>query len=366
MSHPNKRTKKIIFLVDDNATNLTVAEETLSKDYRVIALSSAPKMFSALEKFTPNLILLDIEMPEISGFEAMSMLKSDEKYNKIPVIFLTGRSDVASEAVGIQLGAVDFITKPFTEAVLLTRIKTHMNIDELIQQRTEQLVKLQHGLVHVMADLVENRDGNTGGHIDRTSKYMELLINEMMKHQGYANAMKDWDLKSVISSARLHDLGKIAIPDAILNKPGKLTDEEFEIMKSHSKKGQEIIQHTIEKTGDEEFLRDAEIIAAYHHEKWNGKGYPEGLKECEIPLLARIMALVDVYDALVSERPYKKPMPHEKAVSIIIEDSGTHFDPGIVEIFASIQDDILAARDGFRIAASSIDLKANTTVGAVE
>jgi putative two-component system response regulator len=335
----------MIFLVDDNAVNLSVAEVALMRSYRVIALASAAQMFAALEKFTPNLILLDIEMPQMNGFEAMRLLKSNDKYSQIPVIFLTGRSDVASEAAGIELGAVDFITKPFTEAVLLTRIKNHLNIDELIRERTAKLVKLQHGIVSVMADLVENRDGNTGGHIDRTAIYMEMLIEGMRSRGVYAEQMQDWDLKSVALSARLHDLGKIAIPDSILNKPGKLEFEEFEVIKKHSEKGALIIDETIRKTGDEEFLRNARTIALYHHEKWNGSGYPYGLKGREIPLLGRIMALVDVYDALASERPYKKAFPHEQAIEIIVKDSGTHFDPDIVSVFAEISDKILETHD---------------------
>jgi putative two-component system response regulator len=196
-----------------------------------------------------------------------------------------------------------------------------------------------------MADLVENRDGNTGGHIDRTSRYMEMLVNTMHESGVYADEMQGWDLKSVFSSARLHDLGKIAIPDEILNKPGKLTDEEFAIMKTHSMKGSHIIDKIIDKTGGEEFLQNAKTIATYHHEKWNGMGYPFGLAGEDIPLLGRIMALVDVYDALVSERPYKKPFTHEQAVDIIKKDSGSHFDPKIVEVFVGIESEISALHD---------------------
>jgi len=337
--------QKMIFLVDDNSVNLAVAEEVLSKQYRVIALSSAKKMFDALKKFTPDLILLDIEMPEMSGFEAMKILKEEEAYAKIPVIFLTGRSDVGSEAVGIELGAVDFITKPFAEVILLKRVKTHININELISERTKKLVKLQHGLVYVMADLVENRDGNTGGHIDRTSLYMEILINAMRKRGVYANEMKDWNVKNIVSSSRLHDLGKITIPDNILNKPGRLTPEEFDIMKEHAVKGAQIIDNTITKTGDDEFLQHAKIIAQFHHEKWNGAGYSEGLSNEDIPLLGRIMAIVDVYDALVSERPYKKAFTHEQAMEIIEKDSGSHFDPHIAEVFLAISDEIAQTHD---------------------
>ena len=330
--------KKTIFLVDDNATNLTMAEEALVERYRVIALSSAAKMFKALEKFNPDLILLDVEMPEMSGFEAMKKLKKNEAHSQIPVIFLTGRTDDVSEAHGIELGAVDFIMKPFSKPVLINRLKNHLHIDELIRERTEQLVRLQNGIVYTMADLVENRDKNTGGHIDRTSVYMEILINEMLNKKIYEDEILSWNLESVISSARLHDVGKIVIPDSILNKPGALDNEEFDIMKTHSMEGELIIDKAIERTGDAEFLRNAKMFAAYHHERWNGTGYPYGLSETGIPLQGRLMAIADVYDALVSERPYKKAFSHEEAVEIIMNDSGKHFDPLITEVFNTVSE----------------------------
>jgi len=346
--------KKTIFVVDDNVTNLTMAEDVLADQYRVIALSSAAKMFKALEKFRPDLILLDVEMPEMSGFEAMERLKASDEYAEIPVIFLTGRTDTASEVRGIKLGAVDFILKPFSEPVLVNRIKNHMNIDELIRERTaqlvertEQLVRLQNGIVFAMADLVENRDQNTGGHIDRTAVYMKTLIEAMFAEGVDADEMRGWDLDSVVSSARLHDIGKVSIPDAVLNKPGKLTDEEFDIMKAHAIEGGRIIDNVIGRTGEAEFLHNAKMIAVYHHERWNGTGYPYGLKETETPLQARIMAIIDVYDALVSERPYKKAFTHEDAVRIIMEDAGRHFDPFIADVFHKVNLQISQVRSSF-------------------
>jgi len=291
-------------------------------------------------------------MPVMTGFEAMKKLRADEKHANIPVIFLTGLSDSASEAHGIELGAVDFIMKPFSEPVLLNRIRNHLSIDDLIrkrtaqlEERTEQLETLKNCLVFTMADLVENRDENTGGHIDRTARYMRILIDGMIDHGVYKDELLSWDLDLVISSARLHDLGKIAIPDSILNKPGKLTDEEFVIMKTHSLEGERIIVNAIKRAGDAEFLQNAKIIAAYHHERWNGNGYPYALSEEKIPLQGRIMAVIDVYDALVSERPYKKAFSHEKAVDIIMEDAGSHFDPLIAEVFKSINEQLVRKPD---------------------
>jgi len=346
--------RKTIFLVDDNATNLTVAEEALVKQYRVIALSSAVQMFTALEKFKPDLILLDVEMPEMTGFEAMKKLKSGNLYAEIPVIFLTGRTDTVSEAYGIELGAVDFIMKPFSEPVLLNRIKNHLQLDELVRERTaqlarrtEQLVLLQNGIVYTFADLVENRDKNTGGHIDRTVLYFKILIHAMLENGVYTDEIRNWNLESVISSARLHDLGKIVISDSILNKTGPLTEEEFQAMKMHSIAGERIIDKAIQQTGDAEFLYNAKMIAAYHHECWDGSGYPYGLKETNIPLQGRIMAIIDVYDALVSERPYKKAFTHEAALEIIMKGSGSHFDPNITKVFFDINDKIKDARVSF-------------------
>ena len=337
---------KTVFIVDDSIVNLTMVKGALGHQYRVIALLSAAQMFKALERFapaTPDLILLDIEMPEMNGFEAMKRLKANELFLHIPVIFLTGLTDSANEAYGIELGAVDFITKPFSKPVLLNRIKTHLNIDDLIRERTaqltertEQLVFLKNGIVHTLADVVESRDRGTGGHIDRTTVYMELLISAMLERGVYADEIRDWDMDSVVSSARLHDVGKISIPDSILNKPGPLTAEEFQTMKTHSSEGEVIIEKAMERTGDAEFLRNAKLIATYHHERWDGSGYPYGLAGTDIPLHGRIMAVIDVYDALVSERPYKKAFTHEKALEIITEDAGRHFDPSIAEVFNAI------------------------------
>ena len=350
--------KKTVFVVDDSASNLVMAEEVLEKHYRVITLSSAEKMFTVLKKLAPDLILLDIAMPEMNGFEAIKRLKAGDSYAEIPVIFLTALTDSFNEAYGIELGAVDFIVKPFSEAVLLNRIRNHLLIDDLIRERTaqlrersaqllersEHLVRLQNGIVHTLADLLESRDKNTGGHIDRTSAYMKILINAMMARGVYSGEMAGWNLESVVSSARLHDVGKIVIPDSILNKPGPLTKEEFQKMKTHASEGERIIDNAIKQTGDAEFLRNAKLVTTYHHERWDGSGYSYRLKGTDIPLLGRIMAVVDVYDALASERPYRKALSHEDAVRIIMEDSGRHFDPAIAEVFYEIQGNLPAAQ----------------------
>jgi len=339
--------QKTIFVVDDNDTNLSMAKEALKDQYRVMTLPSAAKMFAFLEKITPDMILLDIEMPEMDGFEALRRLKTKGSQARIPVIFLTGMTDAAIEVRGFQLGVVDFITKPFSTPVLLNRIKTHLQIDEIILERTAQIQRLKNAIVFSFADIVEKRDRETGDHVERTSEYIKILVNAMIAHGVHADELRDMDLESFISSARLHDVGKVAIPDCILNKPGKLSDEEFEIMKTHAAQGEGIINQMASRAGDDEFLRNAKLFAGYHHERWDGTGYPYGLKETKIPLQGRIMAVVDVFDALVSERPYKKPFSEERAVSIIMESAGKHFDPYIADVFYEVRNQFCAVSQDY-------------------
>jgi len=329
---------KTIFVIDDAGINLTKAEQALEDSYNVVTLLSATRMFILLEKVTPDLILLDIEMPEMDGFTALRKLKENDYTAKIPVIFLTASHDNEVEARGIELGAVDFITKPFSPIVLLSRISNHLHIYELIKKRTERIEQLQNNIVFVLADMVESRDKVTSGHVERTSEYLKILIEAMQINGVYADEMNGWNVDILVPSARLHDIGKIVVSDLILNKPGKLTDEEFEIMKTHAVEGEHIINRIISRTGEGIFLRQAKLFAGYHHERWDGTGYPYSLKGADIPLLGRIMALVDVYDALVSERPYKKAFTDDEAVRIIEESSGKHFDPKIVEVFSTIKD----------------------------
>jgi putative two-component system response regulator len=331
---------KTIFVVDDNPINLQTAKKALSDRYNTITLSSASIMFEFLDNVMPDLILLDIMMPEIDGFGALERLRADRRYKNIPVIFLTSKSDADTEALGFEMGVVDFIHKPFSPPVLLNRIKTHLNIDEIIRDRTRKLVEqaeelllLRNGLVFTMADLVENRDTNTGGHVDRTAMYMKILIDEMREQVVYADEIQKWNIASVISSARLHDVGKIAIPDSILNKPGKLTAEEIEIIKTHTVEGARIIDNAIGRTRSAEFLHNAKTIALYHHERWDGVGYPHKLKGTDIPLLGRMMAVVDAYDAITSARSYKEALPNETAIFIIMQESGRHFEPVIARSF---------------------------------
>ncbi|MCL2101931.1 MAG: response regulator, partial [Fibromonadales bacterium] len=324
--------------------NLLTVEEALQEHYNVFTLTSVTGMFELLEHVAPHLILLDIEMPGTDGFKALEQLKTSKQYANIPVIFLTGRRDSQTEVRGFEMGVIDFVTKPFSKPVLLNRIKTHLNIEEIIQERTEKLQRVKNSIVSTLANMVESRDILTGKHIENTAKYMRIFLNAMFEHKVYFNEISNWDLEIVISATRLHDIGKIAVPDLILNKTECLTKEEFEIMKTHAAKGEAIIDNILEEAGNDDLLQNAKLLVGYHHEYWDGTGYPQQLAGEDIPLQGRVMALVDVYDALVSERPYKPAFTHEKATKIIIESKGKQFDPSIVDVFLKVSDQFAKVR----------------------
>jgi putative two-component system response regulator len=330
---------KTIFVVDDNDTNLVTAKSALENTYKTYTIPSAERLFKLAEKIQPDLILLDVDMPECDGFTAMERMKLDPALSSVPVIFLTAVRDSAAEIRGFELGAVDFIVKPFSAPILNKRIKSHLETDVLIKESQKSLREMQNAMISVISELVENRDKITGGHIERTQQYLEILIGELLRTGIYADIISKWDLSLLIPSAQLHDVGKITISDLILNKPARLTPDEFDIIKTHAAEGERIIEEIIQKTDDDGYLMHAKLFAGSHHEKWDGSGYPRGLSGEDIPLQGRIMAIADVYDALVSERPYKKPYSHEQAVDIITRDAGTHFDPTLVEAFLNVAEE---------------------------
>jgi putative two-component system response regulator len=338
---------KTVFAVDDSDASLSIVKKALENYYRVLTMPSAVRMFTLLEKIVPDIILLDIEMSDMNGIDAFQQLKASNIYGKIPVIFLTGRNDTAIEAECFELGAIDFITKPFSAPVLLHRLKTYLSVEEIIQERTAQFYQLQSGITSVLADIVENRDKTTDGHIERITEYIRILIKAMKERGVYAGEIQEWEMERVVLSARLHDMGKIVVSDAVLNKPDKLTVEEYETVKAHAEEGVRIIEKLIEKTGEADFLQSAKLFAGYHHEHWDGTGYPHGLKGVDIPLQGRIMAVTDVYDALVSRRPYKEALTDEDAVNAIAENSGKQFDPKIIEVFLEVKDQFKAVRMAF-------------------
>ena len=346
--------KRLVILVDDNPANLRIGKNVLAEKYAVATAPSAEKMFSLLENNNPAMILLDVDMPEMNGYEAIKILKSKPGTRNIPVIFVTARAEYDDELAGLSLGAIDYITKPFQPPLLLKRIEAHLlledqrdklekqaaelknfndNLQKMVDEKTQSILDLQSALLRTMAELVECRDDITGGHIERTQQGIKLLLEEIERSCVYEDEVGNWNTELLLQSCQLHDVGKISIDDNILKKPEKLSKDEFEVMKKHAAFGEEIIQKIETLAKESEFLKYAKIFAASHHEKWDGSGYPSGLAGNDIPLLGRIMAIADVYDALTSVRPYKKAFSHEEAVEIIIEGSGLQFDPVLVEVF---------------------------------
>jgi putative two-component system response regulator len=296
----------------------------------------------------------------MNGYEAIKILKSKNETKTIPVIFLTGKTDSDDELEGLSMGAVDYITKPFTPALLLKRVEIHMemelqrktlkvqaaelqflnnNLERLVEEKTQNIIELKNALLKTMAEMVEFRDDVTGGHIERTQQGLKILLDIIEKKGLYREEATGWNIKLLVQSCQLHDVGKISIGDNILKKKGNLSNAEFEEMKKHTVFGGRIIEKIETMTTGSDFLKYAKIFAVSHHEKWDGSGYPHGLKGTEIPLLGRIMAVVDVYDALISNRSYKNAFGHEEAVKIIREGSETHFDPILVDLFIAGSND---------------------------
>jgi putative two-component system response regulator len=353
--------RAVVMVVDDNIANLKVAKNALVNSFDVFTVPSAAKMFDLLVRNKPDLILLDIDMPEMDGFEAIKILKDEPATQAIPVIFLTARGDPENELKGLALGAIDYISKPFMPQLLHKRVDLHLTVDaqkhlleeqarrledhvsviehfnenlqQMVDEKTGEVLKLQNAILRTVADLVESRDDATGGHVERTQNFLKALMDGLVELGIYKDQMADWDIDLMLESSQLHDVGKIAISDNILRKPGPLTKEEFDIMKMHVVFGVNIIERIENEATSADFLRYAKIFAGTHHEKWNGSGYPKGLAAEEIPLPGRLMAIADVYDALTSDRPYKKAFSHEEAARIIIEGNGSHFDPVLVDVF---------------------------------
>ena len=334
-----------ILLVDDNTTNLQLLHETLDGiGYRLLIAKNGKTALVIARKANPALILLDIMMPEMDGYEVCRRLKSDEKTNRIPVIFITALADEDDEAKGLALGAVDYLTKPINPDLVRARVRIHLELkqhqdqlEQLVRERTRRLALTQAVTIESLATLAEYRDPETGGHIKRTQNYVKVLAKQLKEHPRFRDELNDEVIELLYMSAPLHDLGKIAVPDHILQKAGKLTDEEFEEMKKHTNYGHDALWITEQKLGEDSFLRYAREIAYTHQEKWDGSGYPTGLKGDEIPISGRLMALADVYDALISKRVYKPPFSHEKAVGIIVEGKGNHFDADVVDAFIEME-----------------------------
>ncbi|MDR1542021.1 MAG: response regulator [Clostridiales bacterium] len=329
-----------VLIVDDNATNLKLLQEILKGRYKVYPAPSGERAIAFLEKTIPGLILLDVEMPGMNGYQVIAKLKNDQRWQDIPVIFLTAQEGRAGEEQAFLMGAVDYILKPISAGVVLKRVQLHIelqnyrkNLEQLVEIKTYQVLKSQDTILDILANVTAYRDNETGGHIRRTTVYTQLIVEHLFKIGHHEYRLNRNYADHIIKSAKLHDIGKVAISDSVLLKPGKLTKEEFEFIKKHPVIGARMIDNAMRQLGDDStFLLVAKEIIYSHHEWWNGKGYPQGLSGDDIPLSGRIMAVADVYDALISDRPYKKAFSHEEAFAIIWEEAGTHFDPYLMEL----------------------------------
>lgn len=354
MNEPTESPSRIV-IVDDSPQNLKLLENMLQgKGYRVFAFPCGEMALRAIEKNPPHLILLDIGMPGMNGYEVCKKLKADEALAKIPVIFLSALNETNDKLNAFQAGGVDYVAKPFQFPEVDARVRTHLkmrklqvamerhnrNLRELVEAKIkeiletkEELSRAQMATIMALSKLAEARGDNTGPHIERTRTFCRILAEQLRKQEGLGETIDEAFLDNLVQAAPLHDIGMAPIPDAILRKPGALTPREFEVMKGHTTLGANTLRAIHAHHKHNAFISMGIEIAHAHHERWNGAGYPRGLAGADIPLSARIMAVADVYDALVSKRCYKPAFTHEKSREIIARDSGSHFDPVVVGAF---------------------------------
>jgi putative two-component system response regulator len=333
--------KQTVLVVDDTPENIDVLNGILNELYDVKVAINGLMALKIAQKMKPDLILLDIMMPGMDGYEVCERLKANMETKNIPVIFVTAKNQIIDEARGFEVGAVDYITKPVSPPIVLARVKTQLDmydqkrmLEVLVKDRTKELDETRLEIIRRLGKAAEYRDNETGMHVVRMSKYSQLIAKEI--------GLDDDQAELILNASPMHDIGKIGIADNVLLKPGRLTDEEFDEIKKHPNFGVEIMgNHT------SELLKLANEAAQTHHEKWNGKGYPNGLKGEEIPLIGRIAAVADVFDALTSERPYKKAWTVEDAVGLIEKESGEQFDPRIVKAFVNILPEIIKIKDRY-------------------
>lgn len=337
-----------ILIVDDTKANIDILVEALKSDYKISVATDGPKALAHADSNPPDLILLDIMLPGMDGYEVCSRLKANSATSSIPIVFITALLEIRDKSRGFELGAVDYITKPFQIAEVKARVRTHLSLkhaldalgnqnrilDQKVELRTQELRSTQLEIIYRLGRAAEYRDNETGMHIKRMSHFCRAVASRLDCDEDFRELL--------FNASPMHDIGKIGIPDSVLLKPGRLDSAEWIIMKQHTTAGAEIL------SGNESpLLQLAEVIALTHHEKWDGSGYPQGLAGERIPLAGRIVAICDVFDALTSKRPYKEPWPLEKALHEIRAGSGTHFDPRVVEAFFSAIPDILRIREQF-------------------
>lgn len=369
-----------VLVVDDQADNLLILEDVLSEHYDVHPASNGVEALGFLDAGgSADLILLDVMMPEIDGFEVCRRLKASESTRSIPVMFLTSLDRPEDEELGFSLGAEDFIHKPVSPPVVLARVRTHLalskatralqrrnaDLELIVAERTaeiseqarrlvaskQEVIAAQAATITAFCALAEARDSETGNHIRRTQHYVRILAEALRDHPRFRGELNDDVIQQLFKSAPLHDVGKVATPDAILLKPGKLTPEEWTIMKQHCESGRDAIQQAENALGglsDAPFLHYAAEIAYGHHERWDGSGYPQGIAGDAIPLSARLMAVADVYDALISRRVYKPPFPHEQAILMMLAERGRHFDPDVIDALEAVAGKFAEIATSFR------------------
>jgi putative two-component system response regulator len=343
MDSNTKPLKPRILVVDDEPFYLELLTDALSAHYTIsVAKNGAQALRRTQGGARPDLILLDVMMPEMDGYEACKHLKTNPLTEEIPVIFLTAMNEETNEVKGFELGAVDYITKPISLPILHSRVQTQLALSEqrialeqLVQERTEQIERTKDAVVYSMGALAEARDEETGNHVLRTREYVKVLGYALAQRDNYRKQLSERTIHLISRAAPLHDIGKVGVPDKVLQKQGKLDDEERQLMNQHVTLGRDAIISAERHIGATSFTSVAKEIAYCHHEKWDGSGYPQGLKGQQIPLSARMMALADVYDALVSRRYYKPPMAHADAQAMIVAERGAHFDPDLVDAFIS-------------------------------
>lgn len=341
-----------VLIVDDTDINIDILAEALESQYDIRTAMDGESALVCVAESVPDIILLDIVMPGMSGFDVCTRLKSDPATADVPIIFLTAMTDINDKVKGFEMGAVDYMVKPFAILEVQARLNLHLSLlnakkalkaqNELlevkVQERTQELAATQDVIVEAMASLAETRDPETGDHVMRTRYYVQALAEKLKNHTRFVAYLGAVTPAELGRAAILHDIGKVGVPDGILLKPGRLTPEEYNEIKKHATYGHEILKKLIKRLPKNTFLRFADDIAWGHHEKWDGAGYPRGLKGDEIPLPARLMAIADVYDALISPRVYKPAMSHEETVEYIVKSSGTHFDPDVVKAFFEINE----------------------------
>jgi putative two-component system response regulator len=347
-----------VLVVDDTPANLTLMSSVLREHWRVQLANSGAKALELAHRQAPDLILLDIMMPGLDGYETCRQLKADPRLSHVPVLFLTAMTQPEDEIRGFECGAADFIHKPFNPHTVVARVRTQIEakagrdalrsretwLQAELDKRLDEVNRLRDATLHVMISFAEFRDEDTGFHVKRTQEYVRVLATQLNTMRDASRHMPVEQVDHVARSAPLHDLGKVAIPDHILLKPGKLTEPEMIIMKTHAERGWDMLSRAADRmgSGGQEFLHYGMQIARSHHERWDGRGYPDGLAGEAIPLSARLMAVADVYDALISRRPYKEPMSHAAACAYIEGNAGAHFDPLVVQAFSRARNHVQA------------------------